>query len=204
MCGALLNVRVNDPSALRLPPPAPVLGHGLSLRLWREGDEATLLRGLNDPELLRWNTPLARITTEAEAAAQIRQRAAARERGETAHFCVTDEADGRILGHIGLAFVDLRMRSAGVGYWVLPEARGQGVARRALAVCTRWAFERAGLHRLDLGHAVGHEISCRVAERCGFVYEGTLRDAMFAAGREDAFRDCHQHARLSTDPYPAI
>ena len=36
-----------------------------------------------------------------------------------------------------------------------------------------------GLHRLELGHALGHDASCRIAGTCGFAYEGTLRDAMF-------------------------
>ncbi|WP_345943935.1 GNAT family N-acetyltransferase [Streptomyces sp. SID3212] len=184
----------------RLPPPADVLGHGLRLRPWRTGDEATLVRGQTDPEFLRWNTPLVPVTDEAGAAEHIRQRAEGRESGEMAHFCVTDAADGRILGHVGLALIDLRMRSARVGYWVLPEARGRGVASRALAVCGRWGFEEAGLHRIDLGHALGHDASCRIAERCGYRYEGTIRDGMFASGRTDAFQDVHQHARLATDP----
>jgi RimJ/RimL family protein N-acetyltransferase len=54
-----------------------------------------------------------------------------------------------------------------------------------------------------LGHGIGHEASCRIAERCGFRYEGTLRGAMWEAGRRDAWRDVHCHARLATDPDPA-
>jgi RimJ/RimL family protein N-acetyltransferase len=76
---------------------------------------------------------------------------------------------------------------------------GGGGVPRSLALAGRWAFEGLGVHRLELGHAVGHEVSCRVAERCGFLYEGTLRGAMFEAGRQDAFRDVHLHARLATD-----
>lgn len=92
--------------------------------------------------------------------------------------------------------------TAHVGYWVLPEARGRGVATRALSLASRLAFGELGLHRLELGHALGHEVSCRVAERGGYRYEGTLRGAMFEAGRQDAFRDAHLHARLASDPEP--
>lgn len=67
-------------------------------------------------------------------------------------------------------------------------------------MCGRWGFEEVGLHRIDLGHALGHDASCRIAERCGYPYEGTIRDGMFASGRTDAFQDVHQHARLATDP----
>ena len=77
------------------------------------------------------------------------------------------------------------------------------MATRALLLATRWALTELGLHRLELDHAVGHEVSCRIAERCGFGYEGTLRGAVFQEARHDAFRDAHLHARLATDPDPA-
>ena len=76
-------------------------------------------------------------------------------------------------------------------------------AARAESLAAHWALTDLGLHRLELGHALGHDASCTVAERCGFRYEGTLRGAMFEAGRHDAFRDIHLHARLATDPEPA-
>ncbi|MFM9662845.1 GNAT family N-acetyltransferase, partial [Streptomyces scabiei] len=82
-------------------------------------------------------------------------------------FCVTDVVTGAILGHLGVNDIDPFMRVARVGYWVLPEARGRRVATRALALGARWAFDVLGLNRLELGHAVGHDASCRVAERCG-------------------------------------
>lgn len=118
-------------------------------------------------------------------------------------FCVTDAASGAILGHLGVNDIDPFIRLARVGYWVLPEARGRRVATRALALGARWAFDTLGLNRLELGHALGHDASCRVAEHCGFRYEGTLRGAMFEEGRQDVFRDVHLHGRIAQDPEAA-
>ncbi|MFE9402036.1 GNAT family N-acetyltransferase [Streptomyces sp. NPDC006530] len=182
--------------------PADLRGHGLRLRVWRDDDVQPLLRGITDPEYLRWNTHNAPVEDEAAAAELLRLRALGWARGEFATYCVTDESSGTVLGHVGLNSVDWPMRCARVGYWTLPEARGRGVAGRALELITRWAFETVGLHRVELGHAVGHHVSCRVAERCGYRAEGTLRDAMFEARRRDAFRDLHLHARLATDRAP--
>jgi RimJ/RimL family protein N-acetyltransferase len=84
------------------------------------------------------------------------------------------------------------MRRAVVGYRVLPEARGRRVAACSLELLTRWSFAELALHRLELGHVVGHDASCRIAERCGFPYEGTMRGATFEAERHDAFRDAHR------------
>ncbi|MFV0135261.1 GNAT family N-acetyltransferase [Streptomyces sp. HMX87] len=180
-------------------------GHGIRLRPWdaeSEADVEAWLRGFSDPEFRRWNTPIRDITDAEDARASLRSRMRDAAEGRSASFRVTDEDGGTTLGHIGVNEINRPLRLARVGYWVLPEARRRGVASRALLVAARWAFTELGLHRLELGHAVGHDVSCRVAERGGFGYEGTMRGAMFEAGRRDAFRDAHLHARLATDSEP--
>ncbi|KOT98446.1 acetyltransferase [Streptomyces sp. NRRL F-4711] len=190
-----------DPSRSR---PGP-RGHGLCLRAWDAGSDADAeawLRGHLDPDFQRWNTPLKLWTDLAGARESLRGRARDEAEGRSASFRITDEASGTTLGHIGVGEISARMKVARIGYWVLPEARGRGVATRALLLASRWAYAELGLHRLELGHALGHDASCRVAERAGYRAEGTLRGAMFEAGRHDAFRDVHLHARLATDEEP--
>ncbi|MFJ9629102.1 GNAT family N-acetyltransferase [Streptomyces sp. NPDC091280] len=184
--------------------PLPELnGHGLRLRPWDPDDDtevADWLRGVSDPDFQRWNTPLRPVTDLTSARNALRARAEGAEDGVSASFRVVDAADGTTLGHIGINDIDHVVRVARVGYWTLPEARGRHVATRALTLVARWSLTDLGLHRLELGHALGHHASCRIAERCGFPAEGTLRGAMFEAGRRDAFRDVHLHGRLATDP----
>ncbi|MBZ6286575.1 GNAT family N-acetyltransferase [Streptomyces olivaceus] len=181
-------------------------GHGLHLRSWdadSDSDAEAWLRGFLDPEFQRWNTPLNLWTDLAGARESLRARARDAADGRSVSFRVTDGGSGATLGHIGVNEISRQMKVARVGYWVLPAARGRGVAGRALLLASRWAFAELGLHRLELGHAMGHEASCRIAERCGYRAEGTLREAMFESGRHDAFRDVHLHARLATDTEPA-
>ncbi|MCQ9132931.1 GNAT family N-acetyltransferase [Streptomyces hilarionis] len=184
----------------------PVLeGHGLRLRAWdpeSADDVEAWLRGHLDPEFRRWNTPLRTVADTAGARASLEGRKADAAAGHALPFCVTDAADGTILGQVAVNMIDRVLSFARVGYWVLPEARGRHVATGALLLAARWTFTEVGLHRLELGHALGHEASCRIAERCGFRHEGTLRGAMWEEGRRDAFRDVHLHARLATDPEP--
>lgn len=177
-------------------------GHGLLLSPWDPASSADVdvwLRGTTDPEFRRWNTPVRPVTDRAGARESLRARAAVAADGGAASFRIADADTGTALGHIGVNEIRPALRVGRVGYWVLPEARGRGVATRALLLTADWAFTELRLHRLELDHAVGHEASCRVAERCGFRYEGTLRGAVFEAGRHDAFRDAHLHARLATD-----
>lgn len=189
--------------------PVELKAYGLLLRPWEETDRHAALRGLTDPDFRRWNSPLHPVHDEDDAIRFIRERAEGWERGTMATYAVTGDGNGDgagaeggiVLGHIGVAMIDFRMRCGRVGYWVLPEARGRRVASRALEAVSRWAFRDLGLHRLELGHAVGNEASCGVAHRCVYAFEGLLRGAMIdPAG---GMRDIHLHARLSTDPAPA-
>ncbi|MFD7797356.1 GNAT family N-acetyltransferase [Streptomyces sp. NPDC059759] len=187
--------------------PFPELsGLGLRLRPWdaeSDADVSAFLRGLTDPEFQRWNTPLRFVRDIDGAREALRSRIVSATDGTTVSFCVTDAESGEILGHIGINEIDHVVSCARVGYWVLPDARGRRVATRALTLAARHGFDGLALNRLELGHALGHEVSCRVAERCGFRAEGTLRGAMFEAGRHDAFRDVHLHGRVTGDPEPA-
>ncbi|MFF4862345.1 GNAT family N-acetyltransferase [Streptomyces sp. NPDC001231] len=180
-------------------------GHGLLLRPWdpeSDADVRAWLRGITDPEFRRWNTPLVPVTDLTGARDSMRARAARAREGSDASFAIEDAGSATTLGHIGVNDIRPRLGVARIGYWVLPEARGRGVATRALKLVASWAFGELRLHRLELDHAVGHGASCRVAERCGFRCEGTMRGAIFESERRDAFRDAHLHARLATDPEP--
>jgi ribosomal-protein-alanine N-acetyltransferase len=94
--------------------------------------------------------------------------------------------DDRLLGAVALNMDRHDAGRAEVGYWVAPWARGGGVASRAVALISAWALGPLGLARLDLYAAVSNAASMRVAERCGYVREGTLRRAWYRGpDRED-------------------
>ena len=57
-------------------------------------------------------------------------------------------------------------------------------------------FGQVGLHRIELLHSTGNAASCRVAEKAGYVLEGTKRRQGLHA---DGWHDMHLHARLRDD-----
>ena len=176
----------------------PVLeSYGLVLRPWREGDMPTLVRAYSDPEIGQWH---ARTMDAREAQEWIRVRGDRWEAETGGDWAVTED-DGEVVGRMGFRRLELAAGLGEVAYWVLPEARGRGVARRALCALSDWAFHRLGLHRLELLHATGNVGSCRVAETAGFAVEGTLRQLVLHA---DGWHDMHVHARLAGDPRPDL
>jgi RimJ/RimL family protein N-acetyltransferase len=83
-----------------------------------------------------------------------------------------------------------------VSYWTLPQARGAGLAHRALEALAGWVFPAVGLYRLQLSHSTANPGSCRVAGKAGFAAEGTKRGEGWHA---DGWHDMHLHARLAID-----
>ncbi|PYC66476.1 GNAT family N-acetyltransferase [Streptomyces tateyamensis] len=183
--------------------PVELTGPGLLLRPWtalpNQRDAADLRVGLSDPEQARWN-PNAPLTDPGEQAVHdwVGRLLARTAEGTGASWAVRDPDSGRLLGHLGLREVEFTTGSARIGYWIMPGARGRGLARAATELASRWAFGELGLHRIELAHAVGHEASCAIARRAGYRLEGVLREAL-----PDSYgtrHDLHLHARLATDP----
>ena len=104
-----------------------------------------------------------------------------------------------LLGAIGLGDVSARMRSAKVGYWLAPGARGHGCMISAVRLLAAWASERLGLARLELLTDPENAPSRRVAERCGFRLEGHLR-AHLVIRHTGERRDSLVYGLLAGDP----
>ncbi|MFS2031568.1 GNAT family N-acetyltransferase, partial [Curtobacterium sp. CT11-45] len=103
-----------------------------------------------------------------------------------------------VVGCVGVTAIEHTHGTAWISYWLTPEARGRGMATRALAAAAEDAFA-LGLHRLELGHRTNNPASCAVATRAGFRAEGVERDKLRYG--DDRF-DVETHARLATDPTP--
>jgi ribosomal-protein-alanine N-acetyltransferase len=72
---------------------------------------------------------------------------------------------------VGLVWVNVRdadQTTGSVGYWLLPMARGRGLATRAVRLISGWAVREMGLTNLRLTTEPENERSRGVAERSGF------------------------------------
>ncbi|MFE2103391.1 MULTISPECIES: GNAT family N-acetyltransferase [unclassified Streptomyces] len=173
----------------------PVLGlpGGLELRPWRTGDadaDALLTAG-SDPAIRLWN--LFSVRTRDEARARI-ERMHERWRAETGAVWAIARPGGPPQGLAGFHDISLAGGNAEIMYWVLPESRGGGIVVEAARRLSRWALDDLGLHRLRLCHAVGNPASCRVAEKAGYAFEGTMRSSLLHA---DGWHDEHLHALVA-------
>jgi ribosomal-protein-serine acetyltransferase len=85
--------------------------------------------------------------------------------------------NGKLVGVIGQHYVDSLNRRTEIGYWLDATHQGRGIVTRAVARLTDYAFRAQDCKRVILQCASENTKSRAVAERLGFVKEGTLREA---------------------------
>ena len=93
------------------------------------------------------------------------------------------EADGKLIGRIGLRDIDRVSGTAELGvaigdreYW------GRGYGRDAVRVLLRYAFLMQNLNRVWLRTGSSNERAIRCYRACGFVQEGILRQHDWSYG----------------------
>jgi RimJ/RimL family protein N-acetyltransferase len=167
----------------------PTLEAGaLTLRPWNEGDAGVLVEAYGDPAIRQWSV---RTLDEGEVSDWITERARRWDAEAGMDWAVIER--GSVAGRVGFRALDLREGQAEAAYWVLPAARGRGIAGEALRAASTWAFNEVGFHRLVLKHAADNEASCRVADKAGYEAEGWERQSVLHA---DGWRDMHVHVAL--------
>jgi RimJ/RimL family protein N-acetyltransferase len=165
----------------------PTLSDGVvTLRPGRAEDAGALVAACQDPEIPRWTrvpSPYAR----ADALRFLTGVMAEAESGAAAGLAAVD-AGGALLGSFGVVTIDRHRGVGEVGYWVAREARGRGVAARAVRLLCAWALCDLGLQRLEIVSHRDNAASIRVAERAGFTATGELRAVAEDAGRVRDYR----------------
>jgi [ribosomal protein S5]-alanine N-acetyltransferase len=173
--------------------PCLAIAEQLALRPWREEDAATVRTAFACPDIQRWH--VRRMDSDDEARGWIADWAKRWDDETDASWAIVRRRDDQAIGQVGLRTVILFEASAQLSYWVLPAARGTGVAVQAVQALTAWAFDTLRLNRLFLLHSTANLPSCRVAYKASFGIEGTLRGH---ARHADGWHDMHLHARLRT------
>src|SRR3954466_11498872 len=82
-------------------------------------------------------------------------------------------------------FIARRYSSSRELGWTIynPANRGRGYASEAVAALVDYLFRAHPINRVECCVSPGNRASARVAEKCGFVKEGTLRELIFVGGR---------------------
>ena len=176
-------------------PAAPELTDApdLVLRVPLDADVDDIVEQCRDQEFLRWTrVPVPYHESDAQ---EFLKWVAGGWQANVARFAV--DYEGRFGGS-----VELRLDGVGgaeVGFGLAPWARGRGVMTRALRLVLAWGFELPGIEVVYWRAQVGNWASRRVAVRCGFRMEGTVRGLVEQRGeRRDGWIGSLRRGELLT------
>lgn len=156
-------------------PPVPLVEGGVRVRPWRSPDDLACVRAAAlDPNIPAGTTVPAVFTPEAGSEFLARQHARIAN-GEGISLAVAERASDEA---VGLMYLDHRPQPwiAGLGYWLVPAARGRHLATPAIRLVSAWALDALEVSRVEAWVAPDNLPSQRVLQRAGFAYEGRLRN----------------------------
>lgn len=86
---------------------------------------------------------------------------------------------GKCIGQIAYFLVDSKNHFAEIEYCIGSDFQCRGYATEATKAIIRFGFERMNLHKVQICTKEINVPSKRVIEKCGFTYEGMLRDYFY-------------------------
>jgi RimJ/RimL family protein N-acetyltransferase len=159
---------------MRFEYPQPELADDVvRLRRWEHRDVECVRLASSDPRIPR-GTSVPKVFSQAEGIAFIERQWGRLDNGEGLSLAIEDRASGNAVGLI-TALHRTQAHVVGLGYWVIPPARGNGCARRAISLFAPWLLRRSDTTRVEALVEPGNTPSRRSLERCGFQEEGCLR-----------------------------
>ncbi|HNW87711.1 MAG TPA: GNAT family protein [Candidatus Limiplasma sp.] len=171
----------------------------VTLRAARMSDAADMYAYSRDPEVARhvlWDAHTSIHQTRGYLRYIIRQY----RYGEPSTFVIELNAERRVIGTIGLMWVQKENRSAEVGYSLSRAYWNQGLMTEALNALLRFCFETMRLNRVEAQHEADNPASGAVMRHAGMRREGVLRQRIYNKGR---FVDVELYAILRAE-YEAL
>ena len=146
----------------------------IEIRLWKTDDCVDLAKVLNNKKIhdnLRDGLPFPYTTADAESFITAMLTV---DKNTTYARAIT--VDDIAIGSIGVFRKDnVHRLTAEMGYYVAEEYWGKGVATEAIKQMCRYVFHNTNIVRIFATPYASNFASCRILEKNGFIYEGTLR-----------------------------
>lgn len=165
------------------------------IRRWELSDARDLATALSNKKIqdnLRDGLPYP--YTEQDGKEFISAMLAANE-NDTFAFAIT--VNGKVIGSIG-AFrqTNIHNKTAELGYYIAEEYWGKGIMTEAVKQLCDYVFSHTDIIRIYVEPFAYNIGSCRVLEKAGFQYEGTLRSNALKNGN---VLDMKMYSKLKTE-----
>ena len=97
-------------------------------------------------------------------------------------WAVVERKSGECIGQIAFFLVDSKNHFAEIEYCIGSKFQCNGYATEATKAIIAYGFNTINFHKIQICTKTINAPSKRVIEKCGFTYEGTLRDFFYMNG----------------------
>ncbi len=104
------------------------------------------------------------------------------EKSDYYRWAIIDKTNNECIGQIAYFLVDNNNHFAEIEYCIGSAFQKQGFATEATRAVIEFGFKQINLHKVQICTKTINPASKRVIEKCGFTYEGTLRDYFYFDG----------------------
>lgn len=173
--------------------PFPVLQtERLVLRKITQNDASVVLAGYSEKRVNQFMSVSYHDIDEVQVQLDWYNSLLADESGIWWGICLKE--DGQMIGNGGFHKWEHQHRKAELGYWVLPEYQGRGLAAEAINAMTKYGFGDMLLHRIEAEVDTENGRSSRILGKMGFTLEGIKKECEYINGR---FIDLEFWAKIS-------
>jgi ribosomal-protein-alanine N-acetyltransferase len=154
-------------------------GQGFTIRGWKKGDEISLQKHADNPNISgflmdRFPAPYTIEAAEFWVGHLLYQ-------DPLINFAIT--INDEVVGGIGLELrEDVYRKTALLGYWLSEELWGRGITTEAVKLVTDYAFANLDIIRIQAGVLSKNLASMRVLEKVGYEKEGISKNAIIKNG----------------------
>lgn len=152
------------------------------IRRWKIEDKNDLAELLNNKNILnnlRDGIPYPYTVKDAEGFISSTLKA---DKTKTFAFAIT--AEDKLIGSIGVFRCEnIHFQTAELGYYLGEKYWGRGYATSAVKQACKYIFDNTDIIRIFAEPFAYNTASCRVLEKAGFQFEGTLRSNAVKNGR---------------------
>ena len=101
------------------------------------------------------------------------------EKDDYYRWAIIEKESGECIGQIAYFLVDSKNHFAEIEYCIGVAFQRKGYATEATKAVIEYGFEQIHLHKVQICVRPSNTPSKKVIEKCGFTYEGTLRDYFY-------------------------
>lgn len=148
----------------------------LILRRFEYSDSTSMLRNWIADEKIQSLYSEPTYETEEAVTELLTKYITSYEKEDYYRWAIIDKEANECIGQIAYFLVDSKNHFAEIEYCIGSAFQCRGYATEATKAVIKYGFEKMNLHKVQICTKTINIPSKRVIEKCGFTYEGTLRD----------------------------